>query len=137
MVMPKLEGREELHQRGKFPRKRAGEKAQDLGQERQEDPSQDRPQHAPQAADDDHPQLIDGEREREVLRADDPRVIGEQRPGDPHVEGADAEGEHLEAEHLDAHHLGGDVLIADGDERFPDARAEEVLREPEVQDARG
>ena len=41
------------------------------------------------------------------------------------------------AEDVHAHHLGGDVLVADGDEGLAHPGAEEVLREPEVEDAGG
>src|SRR6266568_8633242 len=65
---------------------RAGEDPEQLREERHEHGAEDRPLHAAQAADDDQPELVDGEADGEVLRADDARLIGEERPGDADVE---------------------------------------------------
>src|SRR6476646_6196330 len=60
----------------------APEIGQAVGLEGEEDRAEDGAEDAPEAADDDHPQVVDGHSQREVLRADDPRLVGEQRSGD-------------------------------------------------------
>src|SRR5512138_3699415 len=72
---PNLERGEETLQRRELLRERAGEEAQDLGEQGDEDRPEDAPQHGSHPADDDHAELIDGERDGEVLRADDARLV--------------------------------------------------------------
>src|SRR5258708_4437955 len=126
-----LDRREQLDE----PRVRAGERrggeAQHLGQERDEDGAEDGTEDAAEAADDDHAQIVDPQRDGKVLRADQPRLVCQQRPPHPDVEGADAEGEQLVAEDVHAHHLGGDVVVADRDEGLAHLGAREVASEQE------
>src|SRR3984893_6503795 len=120
-----LDRREQLDE----PRVRAGQRrggeAEHLGQERNEDGAEDGAEDAAEAADDDHAQIVDPQRDGKLLRADQPRLVCEQRPRHPDVEGADAEGEQLVAEDVHAHHLGGDVVVADGDEGLAHLGAKE------------
>src|SRR6185503_13935922 len=81
-----------------------------------------------QAADDDHRQVVDGGDEGELLVIGDAEVVGVKHPGDPRVERTDGEGEQLVAEDVDADDFGGDVVVADGDERAADAAAHQVQR---------
>src|ERR1700730_15492742 len=126
-----LDRREQLDEPGVRAGESRGAEAKHLRQEGDEDRAEDRAEDAAEAADDDHAQIVDPERDGKILRADQPRLVGEQRPRHPDVERADAEGEELVAEDVHAHHLGGDVVVADGDEGLAHLGAKEDAGEEE------
>src|SRR6266508_970817 len=134
---PGLERREQVDELREGGRELARRDPEHLGQNRDEHRPEDRAEDRAEPADDDHPELVDRDRDREVLGADDVRVVGEQGARDADVERRHPEAEQLVLEDVHPHHLGGDVLVADRDERLPGLRAEEVLREQEQEHGDG
>src|SRR5882762_10253790 len=98
------------------------------GEQGDEDGPEDRAQHRAEPTDDDHGQVVDGDRDLELLVVGDAEKVRVQDPGDPGIEGRDGERQQLVTEDVDADQLGGDVMVADGDERAADAAAHEVQR---------
>src|SRR6266540_2150883 len=134
---PGLERREEVDELREGVRELARPHAEHLRQDRDEDRPEDRAEDRAEPADDDHPELVDRDGDGEVLRADDVRVVGDERPRDAHVERRHAEAEQLVLEDVHPHDLGGDVLVTDRDERLARLRAEEVLREEQQEHGDG
>ena len=52
--------------------------------------------------------------------------MGDQRAGQPNVEGGDGKGQQFVLEQVHAHDGGGDILVADGDEGASPVGAEQV-----------
>src|SRR2546430_9324105 len=98
------------------------------GQQGDEDGAEDRAQHRAEPTDDDHGQIVDRHPELELLVVGDAEEVRVEHAGDAGVERRDREGQQLVTEDVDPDDLGGDVLVADGDERAPHARAHEVHR---------
>src|SRR5712664_3846227 len=98
------------------------------GEQGDEDGPEDRAQHGAEPADDDHGQVVDGDRDLELLVVGDAEEVRVEDAGDARVEGRDGEGQELVPEDVDADQLGGDVVVPDGDEGAPDAAAHEVHR---------
>ena len=83
-----------------------------------------------QPADHDPDQKGEREREPEALGRNEADGERAQSPRDAGIERADAEARRLVERRIDAHRLGGDRLVADGDQRPPDASARQIPRRP-------
>src|SRR5436305_13720659 len=115
---------------GRVREQHAAERLHDVadhdGQQRYEECPEDRPQDGAEPADDDHRQVVDRHADLELLVVRDAEVVGIQHARHPGIERRDGECQQLVAENVDADDLGRDVVVADGDERAPDATAYEV-----------
>ena len=99
------------------------------GQQRQEHRPEEGARDGAQTADDDHREIGDARFEREPLPGHDRPVVGEERTGEADEERRGRERQELVPEDVDPHGARRDVLIPDGDEGAPGARAEEVRGE--------
>ena len=96
-----------------------------LDEQRAEDDPPERPQPGRHRADDE----VDGEAQRERLRAHVAEVDdGEERPGDARIERRDRERERLVRRQVDAERDGRHLAVADGAERASGAAAQEQPR---------
>ncbi len=83
--------------------------------ERQHERADDDAPDRPEAAEDDHREHEDGERERELVGVDLLDVGAQERAGHAAHRRADRVGEQLDLDGRDAHGHGGDLVLADGD----------------------
>ena len=90
--------------------------------EAEQETTGDDPADVAEAAEDDHAEDEDRDREVELLRRDDLQVAGPDRPGEAGEARAEREGEQLRRHQVHAHRRRGDLILAHRGPRPADAR---------------